>query len=140
MRASRLPPDLEPRLATLGAALARVPGVVFVYAFGSASTGKLGPTSDVDLAVFFEGREDLVEARLEAIQTAATHLGTDALDLVLLNEAPTSLLARILPTRRVLLDRVPFRRHLFESLEGRKAADFRLFERRFFAARSRRGR
>jgi predicted nucleotidyltransferase len=140
MRDSRLPADLDARLATLGAALAQVPGVVFVYAFGSAATGKLGPTSDVDLAVFFEGREDLVEARLEAIQAAALHLGTDALDLIVLNEAPTSLLARILPVRRVLLDRVPFRRHLFESLEGRKAVDFRIFERRFFAARNRRGR
>lgn len=140
MREPRLPTDLEPRLATLGAALAEVPGVVFAYVFGSAATGKLGPLSDVDLALFFEGRTDLVQARLEAIQAAARHLGTDALDLVVLNEAPTSLLARILPERRVILDRVPFRRHLFESLEGRKAADFRLFERRFFERRNQRGR
>lgn len=136
----KLPHDIEARLATLGEALRSVPGLAFAYLFGSAATGRLGAQSDVDLAVFFEGREDLDEARLDATLAASKHLASDALDVVVLNSAPTALLARILASRRVLLDRAPFRRHLFESLEGRKAIDFRIFERRHFALRRERGR
>jgi len=56
-----------------------------------------------------------------------------------LNTAPSALLARLLPGRRVILDREPFRRHRYESLEARKAADFRIFERRLLERRFARG-
>jgi hypothetical protein len=51
---------------------------------------------------------------------ADPYLGTDSVDLVVLNRAPTALLGRIVRDRRVILDREPFLRHRFESLALRQ--------------------
>ena len=67
------------------------------------------------------------------------HLGTDEIDLLILNGAPTALLGRVLRSRRVIIDKDPLLRHRFESLEMRKFMDFRIFERRFLDARFARG-
>ncbi len=109
--------------------------MVFAYLFGSASRGELRPTSDVDLAVYVDESADLAEARLHVARVATRHLGTDAVDVVLLNGAPTSLAGRVLLDRQVILDRDPPRRHRFESAELRKFYDFRIRERRLLAAR-----
>jgi hypothetical protein len=112
------------------------PGVLFAYLFGSASRGRLGPLSDVDIAVYLDDTCDPLEARLEAIGRANAHLGTDRVDVVVLNQAPIALVGRILQSRRVLCDRDPFRRHRFESLALREFADFRVFETRILSRRS----
>ncbi len=130
-----LPPDIQMRLGTLGQALERCPCVVFGYLFGGAGTGRLGPLSDVDVAVYLEATVDLVEARLEVVGAVTAHLGTDEVDLVVLNTAPTGLIGRILQSRQVICDRDPFCRHRFESLALREFLDFRIFEHRILARR-----
>lgn len=139
IRRAPLPAGVEERLATLGPALARCPGIVFAYLFGGAARGALRPLSDVDVAVYLDEATDLVEGRLEAIGIVTKHLGTDEVDLVVLNTAPTALVGRILQTRRVVCDRDPFLRHRFESLALRKFLDFRILEHRLLAQRSARG-
>jgi predicted nucleotidyltransferase len=134
-----LPADIDRRLATLGDALKDSPGLLFAYLFGGAAEGRLTPLSDVDVAVFFDEACDLVEARLHAGLRATRHLGTDEVDLVVLNSAPTALLGRILKSRRVICDRDPFRRHRFESLALREFFDFRIFEHRLLERRFGRG-
>ncbi len=136
-RGRPLPGDIEARLASLGEILDECPGLVFAYLFGGAARGRLTPLSDIDVAAFFDG--DVDEGRLEALARATRHLGTDEVDLVALNTAPTALIGRILGTRRVICDRDPYRRHRFESLETRKAADFRIFERKLLERRFGRG-
>jgi len=130
-----LPADIEERLGTLGRALEKCPGVVFAYVFGGAAAGRLGPLSDVDVAVYLEDAGDPIEGRLEAIGAITAHLGTDEVDLVVLNTAPTALVGRVLQNRRVICDREPFRRHRFESLALREFLDFRIFEHRLLARR-----
>ena len=132
---TRLPADIEERLGTLGRALEKCPRVVFAYVFGSAAAGRLGPLSDVDVAVYLEDAGDPIEGRLEAIGAITAHLGTDEVDLVVLNTAPTALVGRVLQNRRVICDREPFRRHRFESLALREFLDFRIFEHRLLARR-----
>lgn len=129
-----LPAGIEERLRTLGRALERCSGVVFAYLFGGAA-GRIRPLSDVDVAVYLDETADPIEARLEAVGVVTAHLGTDEVDLVVLNTAPTSLTGRILQTRRVICDRDPFRRHRFESLALREFFDFRIFEHRLLARR-----
>lgn len=124
------------RLETLGTALETAcPAIAFAYLFGSAATGHMGPRSDVDIAIYLSGNDNRYDVGLDAAGVAASHLGTDAVDLVVLNTAPVSLAGRILGTRRVLIDREPFRRHQYESLTARMFHDFRLRERRLLAAR-----
>jgi len=123
------------RVGTLGQALERCSGVVFAYVFGGAAVGRTTPLSDVDVAVYVDDHVDPAVARLEVIGVVTSHLRTDEVDVVVLNRAPTALAGRILQTRRVVLDRDPHRRHLFESLALRSFADFRVYEHRLLARR-----
>lgn len=130
-----LPKDIEQRIRSLGWALNRCPQVLFAYLFGGAAALRLRPLSDVDVAVYLDDSVDPVEGTLEAVGVVTAHLGTDEVDLVVLNTAPTALTGRILQTRRVIVDHDPFRRHRFESLALREFFDFRLFEHRLLARR-----
>ncbi len=130
-----MPRGIEERVHTLGGALARCPGVVFAYVFGGVATGDIKPLSNVDVGVYLDESVDQIEARLEALGVTTAHLGTDEVDLVVLNTAPTALVGRILQTRHVICDRDPFRRHRFESLSLRQFFDFRVLEHRLLARR-----
>jgi predicted nucleotidyltransferase len=138
-RGAPLPLEIEQRLATLGAVLAGQPAVRFAYVFGGAGRRDLRPLSDIDVAVYLDGRVDQVHARLDLIGMVTKHVGTDEVDLVVLNQAPTALLGRIVQSRRVIVDKDPFLRHRFESLALRQFLDFRIFERRILDARFARG-
>ena len=137
---TRVPDDIERRLSTLGDRLAAAcPDVEFAYVFGSAGTERSTPRSDVDLAIYVSQTADLHLNRLEASRIAANHLGTDAIDIVLLNTAPVALAGRVLTSRRVIVDQRPFVRHQYESRTARLFQDFRLREHRLLAERYARG-
>jgi hypothetical protein len=126
-------------VTTLGAALERCADIRFAYVFGSAARGELRPLSDVDVAVYLDAGSDETAVRLEMIRVVTGHLGTDAVDVVVLNRAPTALAGRVLQSRRVIVDHDPFLRHRFESLALRSFLDFRLFEQRLLDRRFARG-
>lgn len=135
-----LPPDIEIRVNGLGEAIAAsCPDVLFVYLFGSAATDTLTPRSDVDLAIFVAPDADPHATQLAVARVAARELRTDAIDVVLLNSAPVSVAGRVLGTRRVLLDRAPHARHIYESSTARLFQDFRVRERRGLAERAAHG-
>lgn len=135
-----LPADIEARLDDLANAIAAAsPDVEFAYLFGSAAVGRLTSSSDVDVAICVSPHADAHAVQLDVIRAVTRHLSTDAVDVVLLNTAPIALAGRILTTRRVLLDRVPFARHRYESLTARTFQDFRIRERRLLTHRYARG-
>jgi predicted nucleotidyltransferase len=135
IKAKPLPADISERLSALGRALGRCPAVVFAYLFGGAGRGDLTPLSDVDVAVYLDEAADPASARLDVVGAVTSHLGTDEVDVVVLNTAPTALAGRILGSRRVILDRQPSRRHRFESQALRQFLDFRILEHRLLARR-----
>jgi predicted nucleotidyltransferase len=135
-----LPPGIEQRLAGLGHAIAAASADVdFAYVFGSMAAGRRTPRSDVDLAIHVADHADGLAVRLEVALAASRHLGTDAVDVVLLNAAPIALAGRVLTTRRVVLDRLPFARHRYESQTARMFQDFRIREHRLLTQRYSRG-
>lgn len=123
----------------LTAALGAEADVVFAYLFGSRATGTAGPRSDVDIAVYVRDGVDPFETGLRLTGVVERALGTDAVDLVVLNAAPLSLSGRILTTRRVLVDNHPHQRHLYESLTARQFVDFRFREHRLLEMMTSRG-
>ncbi len=93
--------SLQARLATIFEGH----GVVFAYLFGSQATGDVGPLSDIDIAIYFGetvAREQRFDLRLEVLGELTDLFKTDAVDLVVLNDAPPLLTHRIVKDGRLL--------------------------------------
>lgn len=108
-----LPRDLDSRIRALAAAWAENPDIAAIYLFGSRARSRPGPRSDVDLAIVL--REGLDAAtrwrkRLDLMADACRRLGTDAVDLVVLEDAPAVIGHRVLADGVLLVDREPRRR------------------------------
>lgn len=95
--------DVEALEAELRAALERRPEVLVAYLFGSTTRGSAGPLSDVDVAVLV--REDRFDLQLDLIGDLTAALGSDRVDVVVLNHAPPALGYRVLRDGRLLLSR-----------------------------------
>ena len=127
IRFKRLPSDIMNRITHLKRFLQGDPNVIFAYFFGGITKGPPSPLSDVDLAIYVK---DLKKIDYLAFFTDITNiLGTNELDLVILNTAPISLSGRILQSRSIAVDKDPFFRHRYESLTLRKFFDFQARER-----------
>ncbi len=109
--------------------------IEFAYHFGRSVKGDPGPLSDIDMAVYFEEGCDLSKLKLDLLGKINDFLGTDEVDLVVLNTAPISLVGRIMMQKKLLYSKNDFLRHRYESLTLRKFFDFRLFESRLLARR-----
>lgn len=105
----------EQQLRRLAAALDR-DGIVAGLLFGSQASGRGSDLSDVDVAVWLEpSREPSLDLRLELTRAAARALGTDEIDLVILNDAPPLLRERAVAGQRLIVDRDPKARVRFEA-------------------------
>jgi len=80
--------ELQPRMRKFGAAEA---AVLLVYLFGSRASGRAGPGSDYDLGVLLDRQEDSPARRARLTHELVVRLGTGALDVVFLNQAPPEL-------------------------------------------------
>lgn len=119
-----LPKDIDLRLSRLALLLERRDDVAFAYLFGGLARGVRRPLSDVDIAIYLSDIETMAETKLDLVGLLADTLGSDEFDLVILNRAPISLVGRILRNRKVLVDKMPQRRHQFESRKLREFFDF----------------
>lgn len=86
--------------------------VEFAYLFGSAATGKAGPLSDIDIAVYLADAGFSHGYRLDILGRLARALGTENLDVLMLNEAPTVMRFEVIRNGVILKEnaatRVPF--------------------------------
>ena len=97
--------DLQARLTR---ALEPRPEILDAYLFGSQARGDAGALSDIDIAVFID--ENLAGPGpygydAELITDLMTELGTNDIDVVLLNRAPPLLYHRVLRDGKLLLTR-----------------------------------
>lgn len=104
---SRVPPLDQAALERLGHALDGA-GVVAAMLIGSQARGTVGPLSDVDIAVWHDpdvdsrGRFDL---QLSLAGDAGRALGTDEIDIVMLNHAPPLMRHRAIRDGKRLVER-----------------------------------
>ena len=109
--------------------------VIFGYLFGGLAACRVRPLSDVDIAVYLNDTSELADYRLTLFDKITEALGTAELDLIVLNTAPISIAGRILQNKKLLIDKNPFKRHIYESLTLREFFDFRITEEAFFTRR-----
>jgi hypothetical protein len=96
--------------------------------FGGLARGKPQPLSDVDIAIYLRTGGKVAERKLEILGNLVTILQTDEIDLVLLNTASLALVMNIVKARKIIVDKDPFSRHIFESVTMRKYFDFSIKE------------
>lgn len=104
---SRVAPLDDDALERLGKALDR-DGVVVGLLIGSHARGNPGPLSDVDIAIWHDPELDPDERhnlRLGIAAGAARALGTDEIDVILLNDAPPLMRHRAIRDGRRLIER-----------------------------------
>ena len=71
--------------------LARFPGLELVYLFGSQTESRAGPLSDYDFGVVVEDNQAPLDIRAQLAHELALALGTNRIDIVILNWAPIEL-------------------------------------------------
>ncbi len=140
IRNAQLPENIDQLLHQAKDYLAAHRAVVFAYLFGSLAEGKQKPLSDVDIALYLKKTENPSALKMEILGKLNDILKTDEIDLVILNTAPLMLRGRVLRNKKLLVDKKPRQRHLYESLTLRQSMDFAVFEaallnRRFFNGR-----
>lgn len=89
--------------------------VKFAYLFGSAARNEAGPLSDLDVAVYLDGRVNEFRYRLRLAEGLARALKTEKLDLVVLKSAPVLLKYEVISSGIILKEDRP-RRVMFETL------------------------
>lgn len=82
--------------------------VVAAYLFGSAGTERATPMSDTDIAVLVDGRMSLLD-ELSLSADVATALGSDDVDLLILNSARNDLQHAVISDGELILDRDPLK-------------------------------
>jgi uncharacterized protein len=91
--------------------------VLVAYLFGSHAVGRVGPNSDRDIAVLLERgltQQERGRWRLEMIGRLIDFYRSDAIDLVILNDAPPLLRFEVIRVRHVLYNRDDEARVAFE--------------------------
>jgi len=89
--------------------------VIAVYLFGSVARGTVSPSSDVDLGVLLcTGAPRTLEERLFDYQDRLQGLVGCPIHIVILNDAPSDLVHRVLRDGRLLLERDRAARIAFE--------------------------
>jgi predicted nucleotidyltransferase len=117
---------------------AEAEGIVSAYLYGSQSEGRAHRESDVDVAVlldrrFFATTRERFEERLRLIGELGSALGRNDVDLVVLNDVPPPLGARIVTEGRRVFCSDSDADHTFRRDVQLRAADLLPFLRRMRA-------
>ena len=127
IRFKEIPQNIRKKIESLPGFFMDDPNIVFAYLFGGLLKARVSPMSDVDLSVYVKNPKKL--DYLELFSRISRILDTDEIDLIILNNAPLSIVGRILQQRMILADKDPFLRHKYESLILREFFDFQIKER-----------
>lgn len=95
------------KLQKLKKYLEKQKSVRFAYLFGSHATGKTTQLSDVDIAVYLEEKDSKkrFDIRLKLITDICSILGTDDVDVVVVNDSPILLNFEIIKDGKVLINK-----------------------------------
>ena len=122
-KTNKLPVNIIDLLPGAGDYLKTHPKVIFSYLFGGLAKHQPLPLSDVDIAVYLKQGSNFAECKLDILGRLMDILHTDEIDLVILNKADISLVINIIKSKKIIVDKNPFERHVFESLIMRKSFD-----------------
>lgn len=102
-------------LEQLRPVIAGAPVATLACMFGSRAESNVGPLSDYDIAVLLDRDADHEPACLQLTRQIRRELQAEAIDLVLLNEAPVELAFNVIANGRLIYQRDPGTRVEYEA-------------------------
>jgi predicted nucleotidyltransferase len=118
------------RLEQLRTALKNDPTVAALYLFGSCARGNASSISDIDIGILLYPSVDAqryFDLKLEFLSRIMSAIGTEKVDVVILNRAPLHLAYEVVAHGNLLLDREPRQRAAFEADCIGRFLDFKPF-------------
>lgn len=99
--------DARALVEQLRPVIADAPAVALAYLFGSRAEGNVGPLSDYDIAALLDRDADHEAIRLHLTRQIrrALQIEAEAVDLVLLNEAPVELAFNVIASGKLICQR-----------------------------------
>ena len=88
--------------------------ICLAYLFGSAASDRMGPISDVDIGVLYDGEVDW-DRHFELVHEVHKLLGVESIDLIALNTAPVELAYTCIDEGVLLFAKSPLARIEFET-------------------------
>lgn len=116
--------DIQTLKRELSAIVTGFEGVCLVYLFGSQVGGVRGPMSDHDFAVLVERGIDGLDVQARLAHELARVLGTERVDVVLLNRAPAELAYAVIAQGKVVYERDTATRVEYEATVLSLYSDF----------------
>jgi predicted nucleotidyltransferase len=99
--------------------------VVFAYVFGSVTSGRLHPQSDVDIGVYLREPSGSLDDKLAFIRKVSAVFNRDV-DVIFLNDADIIITMQILTNGELLVNNDPERLVLFKASKVGEYADFKI--------------
>ena len=99
--------------------------VFFAYLFGSVTSGRLHPQSDIDIAVYLKEPPGSLNDKLAFIQKVSIVFNRDV-DVIFLNDADIIITMQILTNGELLINNDNERLVLFKASKLGEYADFKL--------------
>lgn len=114
----KLGPEVKDRLVKLGEYFEKRHDISVVYLFGTLALGEVRPLSDIDIVVLLrdkDNHQNEFKLKLELLSELTNLLGTEEIDLVILNRCPISLAYHAISEHCILFERDAQKRINFET-------------------------
>lgn len=138
IRKEKVEHDILELIPELKKILEKEKDIICIYIFGSYGKGSQSKLSDVDIAVLLKGKGDFFERKLELISLISKVLKTHEIDVVILNEAPPSLICSVMNTGKLLFSKDENKRITFFNRNLKEYLDFCCYRERIWKAMSKR--
>lgn len=134
IKEKRLPPNILDKIPKLINALQKWDDVIALFFFGSLATGKLKPLSDLDMALLLNGhmsKDKLFSRELDLIGLISGELGTEEIDLIILNTAPLRFAYQIFRSGKKIFVKDQKKLADFQEEVIKKYIDFKYYREQF---------
>jgi predicted nucleotidyltransferase len=99
--------------------------VVFAYVFGSVTSGRLHPQSDIDIGVYLKEPPGSLDDKLTFNRKVSAAFNRDV-DIIFLNDADIIITMQILTNGELIIDNNPERLILFTASKVGEYSDFKI--------------
>jgi len=99
--------------------------VIFAYVFGSVTSGRLHPQSDIDIGVYLKESPGSLNDKLAFNRKVSAAFNRDV-DVIFLNDADIIITMQILTNGELIINNNPERLILFKAAKAGEYSDFKI--------------